>query len=67
MVFRRVEGPGEEEGGGVRDGEAAVVFPAEGVVVEGLRGGLGVSVVVEGFWERASGWVVGKTYLFVPF
>ena len=35
-VFRWGEGAGEEEGGGVGDGEAPVAFSAEGVVVEGL-------------------------------
>ena len=33
-VFRLFEGPGEEEGGGVWDGEAAIAFSAQGVVIE---------------------------------
>ena len=36
-VFGFVEGAGEEEGGGVWDGEAAVAFSAHGVVVERLN------------------------------
>ena len=35
-VFMGRERAGEQVGGGVGDGEAAVVFPAEGIVGEGL-------------------------------
>lgn len=41
--FGLVEGAGEEEGGGVDDGHAAITFPTHGVVVEGL-GEIGVSL-----------------------
>lgn len=42
------ERAGEEELGGVDDGEAAVAFAAECVVREGLEGGLCGQSLVEG-------------------
>ncbi len=44
MVFWGVKGTLKEKCGTVGNGDATIVFPAEGVVIKGLRGGKELSI-----------------------